>query len=273
MGLTREEAFERACARWPGVGLGFDAWAAHLDALGWVEDVPAHADSLFLCCACARGDRVACALLEAEFFPYLRRVVARINSAPDVVDEVIQLVRHRLLAGPAPKILRYTGSGHLRSWLRVVTNRLALDELRSKKSARKQARALEGLWVEEPPGGQDGPALREEYASVFERCLRDVLAALSVRDRTVVRMYFLEGLNIDAIGRMYGKDRATAARWVKRCREQMQEDLQQRIQSAFGQVGDSEFASLVRMVKDEIDLSVSVLLASQVQPPSPDLDH
>jgi transposase len=86
----------------------------------------------------------------------------------------------------------------------------------------------------------------------------------------VVRMYFLEGLNIDAIGRMYGKDRATAARWVKRCREQMQEDLQQRIQGAFGKVEDSEFASLVRMVKDEIDLSVSVLLASQPQSPGPD---
>src|SRR6187549_4015083 len=52
MGPTRNEAFERARARWPGVELGFDAWAAHLDALGWLEEVPAHADSLFLCCAC-----------------------------------------------------------------------------------------------------------------------------------------------------------------------------------------------------------------------------
>jgi RNA polymerase sigma-70 factor (ECF subfamily) len=272
MGTTREMAFERARARWPGVVIGFEVWNAHLDALGWLEELPLHTDSLYLCCACAQGDAAACRSLEEEYVPYLRGVAGKVDRNPEFVDEILQLARHRLLTGPTPKIATYTGGGQLQAWLRVVVNHLALDQKRSKKGARKHSLALQELWADAAAELPDNPAMRGEYAKVFERCLREVVEALPIRDRTLVRLYYLQGLNIDGIGRMYGKDRATAARWLQRCRERMQGDLKERIQRAFGKVNDAEFESLVRLVHNEIDLSISVLLSAEPasdDPPDP----
>jgi len=263
MGTTREVALEGARTRWPGVEVSFETWSAHLDALGWLEELPVHTEALFLCCACARGDVAACRWLEAEYFPYLRGIAAKVDRNPEFVDEVLQLARHRLLTGPTPRIAGYTGSGQLQAWLRVVVHHLALDQKRAQKGVRKQSLALQELWADAAGSVPDNPAMRDEYARVFERCLRAVVDALPMRDRTLVRLYYLQGLNIDGIGRMYGKDRATAARWLQRCREHMQIDLKARIKGALGQVNDTEFESLVRLVHGEIDLSISVLLNAE----------
>jgi hypothetical protein len=71
---------------------------------------------------------------------------------------------------------------------------------------------------------------------------------------------------------MYGKDRATAARWLQRCRVNMQAELQRRIRATLGNVNDTEFASLARFVEKEIDLSVSALWEAGQSHASPSLE-
>jgi RNA polymerase sigma-70 factor (ECF subfamily) len=263
MQMMREAAFARAQARWQGVALEYQAWAAHLDALGWSEEPPKTADSLFLCCACARGDRAACRWLETEYFPALAAIVAKVDRAPDFIDEVLQLARQRLLVGAPPAIAGYDGSGQLSAWLRVLVRNLAIDQKRPKKRADQLRAALQSVW-DEAGGGLPGHSeLRAHYASVFARCAREALAALSPHDRTLLRMSLVHGWSIDAIGRMYQRDRSVAAKWLVKIKERLRDDVVRRIQQAFGRVADSEFQSLARFVRSQLELSVSMLFDSE----------
>jgi hypothetical protein len=128
MGIPRETAFEQAQTKWPGVTLDFDVWCAHLDALGWSADLPATAASLFLCCACARKDPVACRSLDDSYLSGLRSVAARANADEEFVEWVIRAARQQLLGEPSPKIAAYDGKRPLADWLRLIVHRLALEQ-------------------------------------------------------------------------------------------------------------------------------------------------
>jgi hypothetical protein len=128
MGTTRELAFEQARAKWPGVSLDYGVWCAHLDALGWLGELPATSASLFLCCACARQDPEACRLLEEVHSSALRGEAARENADEEFVDWVMQAVRQHLLDTTTPKIASYDGRRPLSDWLRLVVRRRALEQ-------------------------------------------------------------------------------------------------------------------------------------------------
>jgi RNA polymerase sigma-70 factor len=271
MVTTRQAGYELAKAKWQGVRLSYEHWCSHLDAHGWLDQLPPHIESLFLCSACARGDEEAFRTLGERYFPYLRGVIAKVDAGADFVEQALDATRHLLLEGPARKIATYTGNGRLVAWLRIIAHRVALSQKRSLVTSLHTESVLDELWNEATRQVSGANARRSDHARVFERCVRDVLQMLPLVDRTLVRLYYLEGSDVDSLGRMYGKDSATAALWLKRCRERMQTELKQRIHAEFAQLSPGELASLARFVQLEIDLSVSVLLEadrdSRVSPP------
>jgi RNA polymerase sigma-70 factor (ECF subfamily) len=73
-------------------------------------------------------------------------------------------------------------------------------------------------------------------------------------------MHFLDGLNIDRIGIVFGVHRATVARWLATARELVLE----RTMTLLGdrlQLDAAEFASLLRMVRTTLDVSLHSLLS------------
>ena len=60
--------------------------------------------------------------------------LAQMGLAPDAIDEVMQLVRSKLFA-PPPRIATYSGRASLRSWVRTVATRIAVDRARSQTPA------------------------------------------------------------------------------------------------------------------------------------------
>jgi len=260
MVTTRQAAYDLAKAKWQGVRLSYAEWCAHLDAHGWLEQLPPHVESLFLCSACARGDEEASRTLAERYFPYLRGVIAKVDSGAEFVERALEATRELLLTAPARKIATYTGNGRLVAWLRIIAHRVALSRKRTEKNSVHTESVLDELWNEATRQVSGANARRSDHARVFERCVRDVLQMLPLVDRTLVRLYYLEGSDVDSLGRMYGKDSATAALWLKRCRERMQEELKLRVHAEFAQLSPGELASLARFVQLEIDLSVSVLL-------------
>jgi RNA polymerase sigma-70 factor len=260
MVTTRQTAYELARAKWQDVRLGYEEWCSHLDAHGWLDQLPPHVESLFLCSACARGDAGALRTLDERYFPYLRGVIAKVEAGAEFVERSLEATRRLLLDAPQPKIASYTGNGRFVAWLRIIAHRVALTHKRTEQSAARPDSSLDELWSEATRQVSGAKARRADHARVFERCVRDVLQMLPSVDRTLIRLYYLEGSDVDALGRMYGKDRATAALWLKRCRERMQEQLKQRITAEFAELSPGELASLARFVQLEIDLSVSVLL-------------
>ncbi len=185
------------------------------------------------------------------------RALRRIDSSESFAAEVQQLLREELIVGVkgrVPKLACYAGRGPLASWIRTAALRTALNL----RDPRKQT-----LHTDLPP---DAPAthpevryLRDKHRDDFQRALKDALRGLSARDRNLLRLSFLDGLSIDRIGALFGVHRATAARWLGRARTRLQEATLSLLKERL-KVTDSELASLILVVRSELNVSLSHLL-------------
>ena len=228
--------------------------AASLDTL--------HAEDLYLACACAAGDDRALAAFEAEFLPQVADYVAQIERDPVFVDEVRQRLRERLFVsaevGARPRICEYTGRGALGAWLRVVAVRLALN-------LRRRAHPTV------PADGEDAPALRSpapdpevdylktRYGEEFRAAFRATLGTLSQDERNLLKLHYLDGLNIDEIGVAYRVHRATVARWLAQARERILTETRNRLAERLD-AGSEDVDSVLDLVRSQLDVSIYNLL-------------
>lgn len=211
-------------AAWPEIAVDPEAYTRFVrERLGEGGDPRAlHATDLYLACAAAAGDARALAAFERRYVADVPSFLARVERSPAVLEEVQQALRDRLFVahpGRPPKIAEYSGRGTLGSWLRVVT-------LRVHHNLRRQDRDHDPLDDEGPPaplpdGSPELALLRAHGDAAFNQALRDAFAALSPRERSLLRMHFLDGLNVDRLGLVFGVHRATAARWLSAAREQL----------------------------------------------------
>jgi RNA polymerase sigma-70 factor (ECF subfamily) len=182
-----------------------------------------------------------------------------LGSKPEAVADVLQTVRERLFAGLAPRIGAYNAAGPLEQWIKVVAIRTAIDMHRKEAAAPR----AESAWLETVVrAGGDATALlmRAEYKSELEIAIREQVAALSARDRAVLRLHVLEGVSIEKIAISYGVHRVTVARWVWTAGEGMLDGLRQRFQERFGIV-PHELDSLARLARSQLSLNLAELLA------------
>lgn len=242
--------------------LGANPWGvSRAEFLDFVQERPGatHVEDLLLACAALQGVRAALERLERDFFAELPRVLGRLRMDDDAVSDLGQRLRVALLVGDgeqaAPKLRSYAGVGPLGGWLRAVATRAALSELRRPTHIAGDFDAeLMGFATADD---EAMASLRTRYARELEAALRAALAELSSRDRNILRLYVLDGANIDAIGRLYGVHRATVARWIAEIRVGLATRARERV---VGQGSASEVASLARLCFSQIDLSLERLL-------------
>jgi RNA polymerase sigma-70 factor (ECF subfamily) len=233
--------------------------AAPADPLGTLERL--HHGDLYLACGCATGEPVALALFEAKFLGELDPMLRRLDRAGDLVAEVKQLLRHRLLAadpGRGAGITGYLGQGELASWLRVVATREALMWLRR----HNRQRALSDRLVQELPATARSPELdylRTAHGGAFGPAFAEAVAALTSKQRNLLRYHIVEGMNIDEIGAVYRVHRATAFRWVQKARAALTALAGEALRRRLG-VSEDELKSLVRVLQSHIEVSVERVL-------------
>jgi RNA polymerase sigma-70 factor, ECF subfamily len=250
------DAHAAARDRHPRLSVTLPSFAAFVAArLG--ETVPEDdvAADLLLACGCAEGDEAALRAFDDEQLADTPRLVARIEREPAAVEEIKQRLRERLLLprdGAPPRIADYRGKGRLASWLRVAAIRIALDLQASRPSVPLTDDDLVGR-------DPELDYLRERYRDAFREAFTAALDELEGRDRTVLRMHLIDGLGIDRIGQLYEVHRATAARWLERARAELFEATRRRLGDRLG-VSASEFASIVRLVRSDLDVSVCRIL-------------
>ncbi len=256
----------RGRAAWPSVDVepaGFARFlAARVEPEAPVVDALAalHADDLYLAYGCALGDAAALSLFDAQFLSQVRVFLGRMKPSAQLVDEVRQTLRVKLLvegAPGAPRIAEYSGRGALLSWLRVSAIRAAVDALR----------AAEPGAVDEGEDIPDlAPALDAELAYVQSRyrgelndAFKAALTALSPQQRNVLRLHLVKGLTIDQIGAVLRVHRSTAARWLSDVRTAIFDGARRRVNERL-RLAPGEFDSLVRMLHSQLDVSVARLL-------------
>ena len=86
------------------------------------------------------------------------------------------------------------------------------------------------------------------------------MAALPARDRLLLRLQYVDALDITAIGALYRMHRSTVVRWRASVRRELFEGTRRRLRESVA-VTDSEFDSLLRVVRSQMYVSLSQALA------------
>ncbi len=254
-------------AAWPKVPLDADVFAAHLaDRVGARSDAEEairtlHATDLFLACACSRGIPEALAELERVQLSRVPGLVRRIDRSPAFADEVAQVMRETFLApahGGQSRMADYSGRGALSNWIRVVVVRTAL---RIRQEQKRAAGSGDAEAETRLPGVIDPELgyLKLRYRRAFEEALEAALASLSNRDALLLKLHYVDGLNIDRIGVVFGMHRSTVARWRTSVRRSLLASTREQVRRRVS-LTESEFDSLLALVRSQLVVSIRTAL-------------
>jgi RNA polymerase sigma-70 factor, ECF subfamily len=257
--LAAREAIQAAARAWPELSLPEDDFAAYLATRA---DEPGEAGlaELYLACACSQGDAAALALFDARFLDVVPVALAHMHLAPDVVDEVRQRVRSKLLVaepGERTKLDDYAGRGQLRGLIQVVAVRTAISLVREGKRHGGSGADLGDL-----PSPSEDPELRflkEQYRDAFKRAFEQALGGLASRDRNFLRLHHFGGLTVEQVGGIYGVHRATATRWLSKIREQLLAATRRHLGETLAAPA-AELDGIMELIQSRLDVSVQRLL-------------
>jgi len=256
------ELFDAGRAAHPGLAVERARFAAFVTGPVDLE----RAGDLYLACACVSGIPGAAERLEEVHIVAVPRAIGRIDRTPAFVAEVQQRMREKLLVGGPngrPKIGDYAGRGSLAPRIRVAAIREALYNKRQPAREVEEDDAPEALVAADI----ELEILRRQYAPEFKRALRRALAALAPRERSALRLSFIDNLSIDQIGRIYGVHRATAARWITRAQVRVRELTASALQETL-RLSPSEASSLIRDIGHDA-LSSGMLASRSASGPTP----
>ena len=252
--------FQKGAEAHPSVALGAEPFVIHL-AQHKVRGGEAFVlealcvEDLFLTCACAAGNVRALADLERTLVTKVPPYISRVSSAPDFVADVLQTLRVKLLLPRAerpPGIGDYAGRAPLAAWLRVAAVRIARDLI--KEDARYVTLPTDagGSAPSAKGGGPGDPEqgfLKAEGTVELDRAFARTLEGLDDRDRTLLRLYFVEGMSLAALGRIYHLHESTMMRRIHTLRERLLEELKKELG-----VDSVALASKVELVASRLDI-------------------
>jgi len=262
------ELHARGKATWPEVDVDPAAYVTHLARVAPEGDEVVHAlaeihtDDLYLACGCVGGQEDAARAFEDRVLPGAAKAIRRTDPDPAFVQEICAEVRVHLLVaeeGAVPRIASYLGRGPLLHWVQVTAMRAAQGAKRKAKKNQHVAENLADLALSLLDDDPEVGPLAEQLKGPFAEAFAEALGELTLRERTVLRLYLVEEVSAEAIGAMYRVHRATVARWIGRARRKVQKHTKRRLQEQ-NLLAASSFESVIGHVMDGIDLSLASFL-------------
>jgi RNA polymerase sigma-70 factor (ECF subfamily) len=218
-----------------------------------------HAADLWLAWACVQGSPLALACFWQEYEPVVLRVARRRGAAHDLASDVRQMLAERLLvadtvAGRRAKIGDYKGLGALRGWVASAAATTLSSQQRDEGRRRERADSLANDAL---PARLDPELdyLKRRYGAQVHDAIIAALDASSARDKALLRLHLEERLSIDALGNLYGVNRATAARWLVAARRTLKARTIERLRSLL-ELSSGECESLLGLVNSQLDVSM-----------------
>jgi RNA polymerase sigma-70 factor (ECF subfamily) len=245
---------------WPTVALEDEVFvnhlAAHLPTTG--DLTPALAKlrgaDLYLACACTQGLAPAITAFEQRYMSRVAEWIAGIDQSSDFVDEVRQRLRERLLVGPRPRVADYNGSGPLEGWARVAATRVALNTRREWK--RKTRLRVSSISVVQP----DLDFIHGRYHAEIEIALKRALSRLGRPERELLRMHYIDGMNLQKIGELRKVDKSTISRHLASLRRSLLGEAKRELERLVPNVSTASRDSLLAAMRSKIDLSLTSAL-------------
>jgi RNA polymerase sigma-70 factor, ECF subfamily len=260
-------ALARAHAAWPSTWITDEEFLAHVaeharpddDGVTRVETL--HVESMYLALASARGVSDAIAAFEASHGNEIEAALRAMRLDEGLTQDASHALRGKLflLEDGRSKLLSYSGRGDLGAWLRTAATRVALDLMRARREIPVGHTSLDEAISSGDPALEQ---LKVRYRDEFRRAFATAAAALSARDRTLLRYRYLDDLNIDEIASLYGTHRATAARWLAAIRDSLFEGTRRELVSGLG-VNTVEVDSILRLIESQLDASMGAFVRVQ----------
>ncbi|MCH9682094.1 MAG: sigma-70 family RNA polymerase sigma factor [Deltaproteobacteria bacterium] len=235
---------------------------------GAVERVDAfeglNAGDLYLAVICGRGEAAGLRRFSAAYGAELDRAIAKSPTLGLSAPEFRQLVLDRLFVHEddrPPRILSYRGRGTLKAWVRVMASRFIID-----LSRRRSEPASEGddALADRLAGGDDTELdyLRHAYGPQLSTAFGQAVAALTVRQRNLLRQRYLHELSAGALARLYGVHRSTVFLWLDKARAALLEQVRTALAE---RVPGHQLESMVGMLGSGLQVSVRRMLDSKLE--------
>jgi RNA polymerase sigma-70 factor, ECF subfamily len=258
IGSAISEIVGKARAAWPKIAISEDTFAAYLEerAADFLDKV--HGDDLYVACGVLNRDRAALNIFEEQFMARVPDYVLRIRAGRDVVDEVTQLLRERLIMNE--KIAEYSGKGALGGWIRVAAVRTALNHLRKNDPAGPGGSSTELGEEISAAGDPELSYVKEHSRDLFTDAFKRVLSKLDANERTILRLHYIDGMTMDQLAHLYKTPRSTIARRVAEARQQVlasTEDLLREEQ----RLSPSAIKSVIRQARSQVQVTITRLFS------------
>jgi RNA polymerase sigma-70 factor (ECF subfamily) len=251
-------------AAWPAFTLSTEEFAAYVRAR-WTdaalaedgERLLSNAADLFLACACARGLPAALDAFEQAHLAQLAGYIARVGCDAQSLDELRQMLRTRLFAPGKMEIEEYTGRGPLGAWVRVVAHGTAIDARRRDLGDARMTEVISDALADgsDPELGYIKAAHREQFREAFRAALGD----LPRRSRTVLRLHYLDGLNLEGVAAVCQIGRTSAYRYIVDARETLLAETKRRLREML-ELTPSDAESLIQLLRTQLEVSLTRLL-------------
>jgi RNA polymerase sigma-70 factor len=258
-------AYERGRQIWDTVGLGYDEFEGHVLGLGH-HAVPGHAADLYLTAACRLGQGEALQLFERDYILRSRGAIQSIVRDASAVDDILQDVRSRLIAGPRSKVACFRGTGPLGSWVRSIALNVARDHLRT-EGARRRAEEAQAwtfaLGSNDALLRPDSPArcvLRRGRGPASLDAVRVAFQALGPHERQLLHDHYLRGLSIDILAPLCHVNRATVARRIRRATDEVARQVRKQFGALYPREDARSLDALALAVCRELIADAAALL-------------
>ncbi|MFI5302448.1 MAG: sigma-70 family RNA polymerase sigma factor [Polyangiales bacterium] len=256
-------------AAWPDVAVEPASFVRHLAARSGLRLPPlARAGDLYLTCAALLGDGAAVRAIRELLRADAARAVSHRDSSPAFVDEVVQVLSVKLFLhaeGEPSPLADYGGRASLHAWLSTAAKRTALNLRRNKDDQSHDEVASSG---EHALGGIASPELlllKAKYKSEFEAAIRVAIAAIPVKQRTLLLLHLVQGVTLPQLAAMQNVSRATVARWLSSAREALHDGTRSELTSRL-KVSKSELESLAALVRSQVEVSLPAIVGGATTP-------
>ncbi len=100
--------------------------------------------------------------------------------------------------------------------------------------------------------------LHLRYRALMKDSLKLAMQALDARERRLLRMHFLDAMSLEAIGKIYGKNRCTVVRWLEATRKKIIAESLRVIQGQT-KLSKAEAESLIGLLGSQLSVGISGL--------------
>ena len=209
---------------------------------------------LWLVFRCLAGDAEARSTLDGLILAVSQQVARRMRLSEAQAADLRQQVRVETVPCSSSDINRYSGSGSLRGWLRVVATNQMLNYVKRER----RIEPLEDVVLDALGGPSQDPELeflKEHYSRVFRRAFRNAMQDLTAKERNLLHYHVVERVSVKGIARLCGVNRVTVSRWFAAIRHKLLTGTKKRLTEELG-LGSTDLESILTLIASRLDYSL-----------------